>query len=63
LWRSGKSIYLVAADEDFEKVKGQLPGVYCVIDRRPTFDVRLRNILAHEALPELIVVTNRCGPS
>jgi 4-amino-4-deoxy-L-arabinose transferase-like glycosyltransferase len=63
LWRSGKNIYLVAADEDFEKVKGQLPGVYCVIDRRPTFDVRLRNILAHEALPELIVVTNRCGPS
>jgi 4-amino-4-deoxy-L-arabinose transferase-like glycosyltransferase len=60
LWRSGKDVYLVVAQEDFEPVKAQLPG-HCVVDRRPTFDVRLRNILAHEALPELIVVTNRCG--
>ena len=61
LWRSGKTIYLVASNEDFEIVKGRLSGAQCVIDRRPTFDVRLRNILAHEALPELIVVSNRCG--
>jgi 4-amino-4-deoxy-L-arabinose transferase-like glycosyltransferase len=61
LWRSGKTIYVVASKEDFEAVTGRLSGAQCVIDRRPTFDVRLRNILAHEALPELIVVSNRCG--
>jgi hypothetical protein len=61
LLRSGKSVYLVVSSEDFEKVRAQLPGALCVIDRRPTFDVRLRNILAREALPELLVVTNRCG--
>jgi 4-amino-4-deoxy-L-arabinose transferase-like glycosyltransferase len=61
LWRSGKRIYLVVSAEDFDKVKGQLPGDHCVIDRRPTFDVRLRNILAREALPQLIVVSNRCS--
>jgi 4-amino-4-deoxy-L-arabinose transferase-like glycosyltransferase len=61
LLRSGKTVYLVVSSEDFEKVRGQLPGALCVVDRRPTFDVRLKNILAREALPDLLVVTNRCG--
>jgi 4-amino-4-deoxy-L-arabinose transferase-like glycosyltransferase len=60
LWRSGRNIYLVVGQHDFDRVKGTLSG-YCVIDHRQTFDVRLGNILGHEALPELLVVTNRCG--
>jgi hypothetical protein len=60
LWRSGKGVYVVVSQQDFQPVRNQLPG-YCVIDHRPTFDVRLRNLLAHEALPELYVVSNRCG--
>ena len=36
-----------------------MPGPLCVIERRPTFDVRLKNVLAREPLPELVVVTNR----
>ena len=43
---SGKTIYVVVSKEDFEAVRAGLSGAQCVIDRRPTFDVRLRNILA-----------------
>ena len=31
------------------------PGVW-----KATFDVKLRNILAREALPDLLLITNRC---
>ena len=58
---SGKRVFVVMSSEDYEKVRGEVPGALCVIERRPTFDVRLRNVLAGEPLPELVVVTNSCG--
>jgi 4-amino-4-deoxy-L-arabinose transferase-like glycosyltransferase len=61
LLESGKGVYTVMAAEDYPKVREQLPGPLCVIDRQPTFDVRLKNVLAREPLPELVLVTNRCG--
>jgi len=40
---------------------GTLGTGTCIIERRPTFDVKLRTVLAREPLPELVLVTNRCG--
>jgi hypothetical protein len=34
----------------------------CVIERRPTFDVKLRTVLTREPMPDLVLITNRCGP-
>jgi 4-amino-4-deoxy-L-arabinose transferase-like glycosyltransferase len=59
--RSGKRVYAVMSDSDFQGVKGDLPGRLCVIDSRPTFDVRLKNVLDRKPLPALVVVTNVCG--
>jgi len=50
----------VMSEEDFQALRGDLPGPLCVIDRRPTFDVRLKSVLARAPLPTLVVVTNRC---
>jgi len=34
--------------------------VTCIIDHRPTFEVKLRQVLKRQPLPELLLITNRC---
>jgi 4-amino-4-deoxy-L-arabinose transferase-like glycosyltransferase len=60
---SGKTVYAVMSSDDFERIGNGAPASLCVIERRPTFDVRLSNVLAREPLPELVLVTNACGPA
>jgi hypothetical protein len=57
---SGKAVYAVMSSDDFERFTEGSPRSLCVIERRPTFDVRLSNVLAREPLPELVLVTNDC---
>lgn len=57
---SGKTVYAVMSSDDFERFAEGSPAALCVIERRPTFDVRLSNVLAREPLPELVLVTNDC---
>jgi 4-amino-4-deoxy-L-arabinose transferase-like glycosyltransferase len=59
-WRSGQSVYAVMSANDLGKLRERLAGL-CEIQRRPTFDVKLNNVLARKPLPELVLVTNRCG--
>ena len=35
-------------------------GRTCILYRRPTFDVKLKDVLAREPLPELLLITNQC---
>ena len=62
LFRSDRPAYAVLSGENYTSLAAALGESTCVIDRRPTFDVKLRNVLAREPLPELVLVTNRCGP-
>jgi 4-amino-4-deoxy-L-arabinose transferase-like glycosyltransferase len=61
LFQTGRTVFLVISEGDLQKVSPRIPGTICVIDSRPTFDVRLRSVLAREPLPQLVVITNRCG--
>jgi 4-amino-4-deoxy-L-arabinose transferase-like glycosyltransferase len=58
--RGGKEYYLVIAAHEYERVASDLPGPSCVVERRPLFEMKLRNVLARERLPELLLVSNRC---
>jgi hypothetical protein len=29
---------------------------------QPPFDVKLRNVLSRQRLPEILLLTNKCGP-
>ena len=58
--QSSDRVYGVVSARDYEGVKDALAGRTCVLHRVPTFDVKLRGILAREALPELLLLTNRC---
>ena len=59
--KSGKPVFAVISEEDLARVRGDLPGPLCVIDRRPTLDVRLKSVLAAAPPPQLVLVANRCN--
>jgi uncharacterized membrane protein len=58
--RTPDRIYGVLTATDYEGMKEELAGRTCVLHQVPTFDVKLRNILARQPLPELLLITNRC---
>ena len=55
-----RTVYAVLSADNYRDLAGQLPEPTCVLARRPTFDVKLKNMLAQHPLPELLLVTNRC---
>jgi 4-amino-4-deoxy-L-arabinose transferase-like glycosyltransferase len=56
---SRRRVYAVLSEGDYDALRPRL-GSACVIERRPTFDVKLRNILSREPPPELLLITNDC---
>jgi 4-amino-4-deoxy-L-arabinose transferase-like glycosyltransferase len=57
---SEKRVYAVLSADDYAALAPQIASRTCVIDRRPTFEVKLRQVLARQPLPELLLITNRC---
>ncbi len=45
---------------DYERLRAGMRRPTCVIDRRPTFDVRLKNVLSRDPPPELLLISNEC---
>jgi 4-amino-4-deoxy-L-arabinose transferase-like glycosyltransferase len=53
-------VYGILSDDDYATLAPQLASRTCIIDRRPTFDVKLNAVLARQPLPELLLITNQC---
>ena len=60
MFRSGRTVYAVLSNENYAELGPQIGVPTCVIERRPTFDVKLKNMLTRELLPELVLITNKC---
>lgn len=58
LAREGETLVLLKAG-DYAAV--QSLGPTCVVDRRPLLDVKLREVLAGTALPEMLLISNKCA--
>ena len=58
--RGLREYYLVLRAEDYNVLRTELPSPTCAIEKRPLFDVKLKNVLAREPLPDVLLVTNRC---
>jgi 4-amino-4-deoxy-L-arabinose transferase-like glycosyltransferase len=58
--RSGRRVFAVLSANDYAALEPQIGSITCVLDRRPTFDVKLKNVLARQPLPELLLITNQC---
>ena len=59
--RSSDQVYGMLRDRDYDGMTDALAGRACVLHRVPTFDVKLRTILAREPLPEILLLSNRCA--
>ena len=55
--RPGETLVLLRAS-DYESIKALAPT--CIVDRRPLFDVKLRSVLEGTAMPEMLLISNRC---
>jgi 4-amino-4-deoxy-L-arabinose transferase-like glycosyltransferase len=62
LLRSDRMVYAVLSRENYAALSPSIGATTCIIERRTTFDVKLRTVLAREPLPELVLVKNRCNP-
>ena len=60
LLEGDRPAYAILSRENYRAIASGLDRRTCIIERRPTFDVKLRTVLAREPLPELVLVTNRC---
>jgi 4-amino-4-deoxy-L-arabinose transferase-like glycosyltransferase len=56
-----RRVYGVLRASDYVELRSRIARPTCVIDRRPTFDVRLGNILRRESPPELLLISNQCS--
>jgi hypothetical protein len=63
-FRTERTVYAIMSDPNYADLAAALPVQTCIVESRPTFDVRLRNMLARDPLPELVLITNQCpaGP-
>jgi 4-amino-4-deoxy-L-arabinose transferase-like glycosyltransferase len=63
LLRTNAPMFVMASEDDYNRILAPaLPaGAFCRVTSRPTFDVKLRNVLAQERLPEIVLMTNKCG--
>ena len=59
-FRSGRTVYAVLSTDNYRQLADRIGVPTCEIERRPTFDVKLRNMLASQPLPELVLITNQC---
>jgi 4-amino-4-deoxy-L-arabinose transferase-like glycosyltransferase len=59
-FRSGRTVYAVLSTENYQALRDRIGVPTCELERRPTFDVKLKNMIRRDALPELVLITNRC---
>ena len=59
----GRPLFLMASRDDYERaIKPAESAPLCRVRSQPTFDVKLRNVLSRQRLPEILLLTNKCGP-
>ena len=61
LLHSRRPLYLLVSRDDFDRaIKPVTPVPLCQVSSQPTFDVKLRNVLSRERLPEILLLTTKC---
>ena len=53
-------VYAVLSDDDYAALRPRIGARTCIIARQPTFDIKLKNVLARDPLPELLLISNSC---
>ena len=60
LLKGEKRVFAVVSAGDYEEIARGAGVPTCVLDRRPTVNIKLKAVLARDPLPEVLLITNRC---
>jgi 4-amino-4-deoxy-L-arabinose transferase-like glycosyltransferase len=61
LLKGEKRVFAVVSAGDYDEVAREAGVPTCVLDRRPTVNIKLKAVLARDPLPEVLLITNRCN--
>jgi hypothetical protein len=59
--RAPAAAMAVLPADGYDAMRGELAGT-CVLDRRPTADVKLREVLSGAPPPAVLLISTRCPP-
>ncbi len=60
---SGKEVYCIMREQDYEAIKQHLPTPTYVLATRPVFQVKLKGIFDRDGLPQVVLISNKGGTS
>jgi 4-amino-4-deoxy-L-arabinose transferase-like glycosyltransferase len=60
LLRGDRRVFAVLSESDYAEIEPVAGVTTCVLDRRPTVNIKLKAVLARDPLPEVLLITNRC---
>jgi hypothetical protein len=63
LLKGDRKVFAVLSAGDYEEIAREAGVPTCVLDRRPTVNIKLKAVLARDPLPEVLLITNRCSQS
>ena len=63
LLKGHQRVFAVLSAGDYEEVAREAGVPTCILDRRPTVNIKLKAVLARDPLPEVLLITNRCPSS
>jgi 4-amino-4-deoxy-L-arabinose transferase-like glycosyltransferase len=62
LLHSRRPLFLMASRDDYDRaIKPVTPVPLCQVSSQPTFDVKLRNVLSRQRMPEILLLTTKCN--
>jgi 4-amino-4-deoxy-L-arabinose transferase-like glycosyltransferase len=60
LLRGDRRVFAVLSESDYAQLQPVAGVATCVLDRRPTVNIKLKAVLARDPLPEVLLISNRC---
>jgi hypothetical protein len=55
-----RTAYVITPRQHEPEIADAVERETCIVSAQPTFDVKLRNVIARDPLPDLVLITNRC---
>jgi len=56
-----RTAYVIMSRDDYAAIDAVTDRPTCIVSTQPTFNVKLRDVLSRQPVPDLVLVTNRCN--
>jgi 4-amino-4-deoxy-L-arabinose transferase-like glycosyltransferase len=63
IMRQDKRVFAILWTQEYESLRNEFGVPTCAIHQTPSFNIKLGAVLRREPLPQLVVISNRCGAS